>query len=126
MVFPHLGQGTQVIITDPDQCAAIRIQDGLLMFKNSWALDTSQGMTWLQDVLGKKPPPLVAISNLMRKAILNLGAPVVIGVTQVNLAFFSSARDLKYAFQAQSRSGATIEGGSSGPNGTPFVLVNTP
>lgn len=123
MVFPHIGQGTQVIITDPDQCAAIRIQDGLLMFKPSWALDQSQGMTWRQDVLGKKNPPLVAISNLLRQAILLLGAPVVIAVTQLNLAFLSATRDLKYAFQAQSNSGATILGGSSGPNGSPFVIV---
>ena len=123
MLLPSIGQGATAIITDPDQCAAIRIQDGLLMFLGNWLLDTSQGMAWSQQVLGKKNPPLVAISNLIRKAILTLGSPVVIAVTQLNIAFFRSARDLKYSFQAASNTGATIIGGTAGPAGQVFVVV---
>jgi hypothetical protein len=122
LVLPSIGSGVAALVTDPVQSAAIRIQDGLLMVLGNWKLDTSQGFPW-QSVQGKKNPALVAISNLFRKAILTLGAPVVISVTQLQIVFFSAARDLKYRFQAPANTGATIVGGSNGPNGLPFVVV---
>ena len=124
LFLPPTGLGPiESLITDPDTCAAIRIQDGLLMFKNDWKIDTTQGMPWFQNVLAVKNPPLVAISNLLRSAILTLGAPVVIRVTQLSMAYVSVKRNLAYAFQAATNTGATIVGGSSGPNGTPFAVV---
>jgi hypothetical protein len=124
LVMPLIGQGGAkvCIVTDEVQSAAIRIQDGLQMWLGDWAFDTTQGFPW-QAVIGVKGPSLPAISNLLRKAILTLGAPVVLSVTQLRIAFFSSSRDLKYAFQAQGSDGATIVGGSSGPDGLPFVVI---
>lgn len=121
MVLPSQGQGASALVTDEVQSAAIRIQDGLLFFLGNWLLDTSQGFPW-QQFLGKKNAPLVALSNLLRQAILTLGAPVVISVTQLRMVFTSSTRDLKYAFQAQANSGATIVGGGTGPNATVYVV----
>ena len=122
IVIPVTGQGASAIITDPDQCAAIRINDGLQMWLGNWKPDTSQGMPW-QSVIGQKSPSLVGTGNLMRKTILLLGAPVVIAVTQLSLVFKRSLRDLGYTFSAQSRTGATIVGGSNGPANRPFVVV---
>lgn len=124
IVLPLIGQGgaAACIVTDDVQAAAIRIQDGLQLWLGNWQLDTTQGFPW-QSVVGQKSPNLASISNLLRQAILTLGAPVVLSVTQLRLAFFSAARDLKYGFQAQANDGSTIIGGSTGPNGTPFVVV---
>jgi hypothetical protein len=122
LLLPTNGLGSEAIITDPVQATAIRLQDGLQMVLGNWQLDTSQGLPW-QTVLGVKNPSLVAFSNLMRTAILELGAPVVISVTQLSVIFARTLRDLKYAFQAPTNSGAILVGGSNGPNNQSFVVV---
>ncbi len=122
MVIPALGKGPTAIVTDPAQCAAIRINDGLQMWLGNWQLDVSQGLPW-QQIRGQKRQSLVAIGNLLRKAILDLGAPTIIKVTQLSIVFATSLRDLGYSFTALADTGAKVVGGSNGPNGVPFVEV---
>ena len=122
IVLPTIGQGASCIVTDIDECAAIRIRDGLLMWQGEWKLDLSQGTPWAS-VVGVKNPTLVAFSTMMRGAILDLGAPAIASVTQLSIAYYRQLRNLAYAVQAKMLSGATIQGGSSGPNGQPYVVV---
>ncbi len=122
MVLPGVGLGAEAIETDPVESAAIRINDGLQLWLGDWKLDQSQGFPW-QSVVNQKTPSLVAVSNLLRTAILELGAPVVVQVTQLTLIVKRSLRDLSYTFTAKATTGAKLVGGSNGPNGLPYVVT---
>ncbi|HXN32722.1 MAG TPA: hypothetical protein VN894_12705 [Polyangiaceae bacterium] len=123
MILPKIGSGVSAILTDPVQCAALRIQNGLQLWLGNWKLDQSQGFPW-QQILANKNPNLVAASNKLKSAILLLGAPVVISVPSVQMAFNTTIRNLVYAFTALAATGQQIIGGSNGPAGLPFVVVN--
>jgi hypothetical protein len=125
MVMPQIGAGASAILTDPVQCAALRIQNGLQLWFQNWKLDQNQGFPW-QQILANKQPNLIAASNKLKSAILLLGAPVVISVPSVQMAFNTTLRNLVYAFVALANSGAQIIGGSNGPAGLPFANVGGP
>lgn len=116
LLIPAIGKGATALVTDPDLCAAMKIADGLRMILGEWIFDTRQGFPWRQ-IWGQKKPNLVAIRQLLRKAILQLGAPTVISVTDAAV-FFSKTRQLQYTFAAKTNSGAIITGGS----GQPFIV----
>ena len=122
VVMPKIGSGVAAILTDPVQCSALRIQNGLQFWSRNWKLDQNQGFPW-QQILANKNPNLIAASNKLKSAILLLGAPVVISVPSVQMAFNTTLRNLVYTFQALANSGAQLIGGSQGPDGLPFVLV---
>jgi hypothetical protein len=122
ILMPTIGNGASAIITDPVECAALRINDGLQMWLGSWALDTSQGFPWPQ-ILANKNPNLIAAANKLKSAILLLGAPVVIAVPSAALAFVQQTRSMAYSFQALAQTGAMLIGGSNGPAGLPYVVV---
>jgi hypothetical protein len=120
--MPKIGAGASAIITDPVECCALRIQNGLRLWKGNWALDLNQGFPW-GPALSNKSPNLVALSNQLKTAILLLGAPVVVAQPVIAMAFAQATRSLKFAFKATATTGQVIIGGTSGPAGIVFVLV---
>lgn len=117
--MPRIGQTTSALVTDPNLCAALKIADGLSVLLGEWTFDTRQGFPWREKVWGQKPPNVVAIQQLIRKAILQLGAPTVISVTDVAV-FTAANRQLAYTFAAKTNDNAVIRGGS----GAAFIVTD--
>lgn len=125
MLMPKIGSGASAIITDPVECAALRIQNGLRLWQGNWQLDLNQGFPW-GPALSNKNPNLVALSNQLKSAILLLGAPVVVAQPAIAMAFAQATRSLKFAFNAKATTGQTIIGGTAGPAGLVYVVVQGP
>ncbi len=123
MVFPTIGNGAEALVSDPVQSAVLRIQDGLRLWLGNWKLDTRQGFPWPR-VLANKNPNLISTANLIKKAVLLLGTPVVISVDTVQMVFDSARRNLQFYFAATANNGAQIIGGTNGPGGVPYVFVS--
>lgn len=117
IVLPPIGQGASALVTDPDQCCAIKLTDRFNFWKGEWFLDTSQGFPW-QAILGQKRPNVVAIRQLFRKAILET-APVV-SVDDLGASYDPVKRDLRYLFAAHTDRGAVLQGGP----GARFVVTS--
>jgi hypothetical protein len=118
LVFPTIGGGEVALVTDPNAECAIKLRDRFRLWLGEWFLDTRQGFPWL-DILGQKQPDLVAVKQLIRKALLQ--TPTVANVDDVSVDFERATRTLSYAFTVHTTGGAQITGGS----GQPFI-VSTP
>lgn len=103
------------IETDPAICTVQKITDAFNLWLASWAFDQSQGMPWLQQILGQKNPNLNAIVDIMRRALLSL--PRVVAVLSLSLVPVGLARNLFVAWSVQIDTGAIVSGGS----GVPFT-----
>lgn len=105
------------INSNPQECAQIKLQDEFQLGLGEWFIDTTQGIPYVQQILGQKNPNITNIRALFRTVILN--TPGIVSVQEIRV-FLNSARQFSYTFSATDNTGAIIQGGD-----TPFVVGNT-
>jgi hypothetical protein len=103
------------IETNPQTCAAIKLQDQFDLGLGEWFLDASQGVPYVHQILGVKNPNINAIRALFREIIL--GTPGIVALNELQVVYNARTRRLFYSFAAVDNTGAIIEGGDS-----PFVV----
>jgi hypothetical protein len=107
--------GRLTLSDDKATCAAQKLRNRLLFFKNEWFLDTRLGVPWFQSIL-VKAPDLPLIEQILRQVILSV--PSITGIVSFIMAYVPRARSIAYSFEAQCETGQTIQGGS----GLPFIV----
>lgn len=110
-----LVKGQFVLVTDVAQEAAIELGNRFRFVQGEYFLDTRQGVPYFGFVFVKNPDVLL-IRQIFRQIILSVqGVSRIIDMT---LSFDSKARNLAFAFRAQSTNGRIISGGA----GKPFIV----
>ena len=103
---------------NPQQCAAIKLQDMFELGLGEWFMNTTEGIPYVGTILGLKNPNISAIRTLFRSIILQ--APGIVSVKELNVNYDPRLRKLNYNFAAYDNTGALITGGN-----IPFI-VQTP
>lgn len=107
--------GRLTLLDDKAQCAAQKTRNRLLFFLGEWFLDTRLGVPWFQSIL-VKAPDLPIVEKILREVITSV--PSITGIVQFLITYVPRARSVAFAFEAQTETGQTIQGGS----GLPFIV----
>ena len=82
------------------------IRQRILAFQGEWFLDLSEGLPWLQDILGK-PQDVVLVEALLKERIQ--GSPEVEALTAFELTGADAERTLRIDFTVRLAGGRIID-----------------
>lgn len=98
------------VVQDPATITAQKITDELNLWLGSWSFDVTQGMPWLQEILGIKNPSMTKIRALFRSALM--ATPRVVSVLALAFAIDPKTRHFTYSFTVKVDTGAIVKGGA--------------
>lgn len=96
------------IVTDPATLTEQKIRDEFDLWLGAWAFDITQGMPWLQQILGRKNISKAATNSLFRRALLL--TPRVISVLFINVVGPDENRNFALNYSAKVDTGAIVSG----------------
>lgn len=105
MLLPTRTGGQAAIVKDPVKCAAIKIPSVLQTIQGEWFLDTQVGFPWFP-IWRTKAPNLTTLRHLFRKTVAAIDN--VASVEDVQFAYDSELRDLKYNLRAKLVDGGLV------------------
>lgn len=79
------------------------IRLALSLFQGEWFLDITAGIPYHQQILGKKPPPLLAIREIFRKQLL--AVPGVAEILSLEVGFNNRTRETSVTWRVSTDEG---------------------
>ena len=111
--------GNMTLVTSVAQCTAQKLTNRFSFGLGEWFADTTQGIPYFQNILVQNPN-LNTISTIFQRVLKSV--PGVAAITELNLDFISTTRNLVTTFGCRTNDGAVLQGGV----GVPFVIVVAP
>lgn len=108
--------GNMTLVSDVAHCTAQELTNKFAFALGEWFIDTAQGIPYFQNILVSNPN-LNTISTIFQRVIKSCVG--VAAITELNLDFISTTRQLVTTFGVRTNDGALLLGGI----GVPFIIA---
>lgn len=108
--------GNMTLLTSVASCTAQELTNKFSFGLGEWFADTRQGVPYFQNILVSNPN-LNTISTIFQRVIKSCVG--VAAITELNLDFISTTRQLNATFGMRTNDGAILQGGV----GVPFIIA---